>query len=148
MSFRPIYAKRSKSLLKQTTTLNNLVDTALLLGQLQDCLNQYLPVIMRENCAVASFKNRMLTILTTQAHWATRLRYQQQHLKHQLSKHSEFYGVEKIVVKVSPKPYKKVEEVHHLTMSSQTAKVIAETADHIDHPALKAALARLASHSR
>jgi len=148
MSFRPIYAKRSKSLLKQTTTLNHLVNKAVLLGQLQDCLNSYLPAIIQENCAIASFQNKILTVLTTNAHWATRLRYQTQRLKQQLQKHPEFLGIEKIVVKVSPKPYKREEEVHCLTMSPQTAQIITEAAEHIQHSALRAALTKLASHSK
>lgn len=148
MSFRPIYAKRSTSLLKQSTILCHLTDKASLLSHLQNRINLYLPAIMQENCAVASYQDKILTIMTTQAYWATRLRYQQQHLTKQLLKHSEFYGIERIVVKVFPKSSPKIKEQHPLLMSHQTAQIIRETADFIQHPKLKAALTRLANHSK
>lgn len=148
MSLRTIYAKRSKSLLEQTTMLRHLTDKALKLSRLQDRINLYLPTIMQENCAIASFKNNILTILTTHANWATRLRYQQNHLKQQLLTHSEFRDIERIIVKVFPKPLQRTIHYHSLIMSPRTAQVIKETAIHIQHPALKAALNRLATHGK
>ncbi|UYZ84119.1 DUF721 domain-containing protein [Entomomonas sp. E2T0] len=148
MSFRPLYAKHSKSLLVKTSSLKQLVNKASYLNQLQQCLNLYLSTTIRENCAIASFQNGILTILVNNAHWATRLRYQQNKLKQQLQEHHEFYGIHKVAIKVSPKPLKEPEEVHELTMSSKTAKIIAETAENINHPALREALERLSKHTR
>lgn len=148
MSFRPLYAKHSKSLLIQTSSLKQLVNKASYLSQLQQCLNLYLSTAIRENCAIASFQNGILTILVNNAHWATRLRYQQNKLKQQLQEHHEFCGIHKVTIKVSPKPLKESEEVHELIMSSKTAKIIAETAENINHPALREALERLSKHTK
>lgn len=148
MSFRPLYAKRSKSLLTQANSLNQLVNQAAILSQLQDCINLYLPTVIKESCHVASFQGGTLTIYAIQAHWATRLRYQQNRLKQQLQQHAEFSGIKKIVIKVYPKPYTKTAEEHYLEMSVTTAQTIAETAKNISHPALKSALERLATHAK
>lgn len=147
MSFRPLYAKHSKSLLIQTSSLRQLVNKASYLSQLQKCLNLYLSTVIRENCAIASFQHGTLTILVNNAQWATRLRYQQNKLKQQLQEHHEFSGIHKITIKVSPSPLSEPEEVHGLTMSSKTAKIIAETAENINHSALKEALQRLSKHT-
>ncbi len=148
MSFRPLYAKHPKSLLVQTSSLKQLVNKVSYLSKLQGYLDLYLSTAIRENCAVASFQDGTLTILVNNAHWATRLRYQQNKLKQQLQKHKEFYSINKITIKVSPKPISHVEETHELVMSSQTAKIIAETAKNISHPALHEALERLSKHKR
>lgn len=147
MSFRPLYAKQSKSILTQITPVKALMQKASYLNRLQQCLNIYLSTTLQEHCAVASFQNGVLTILMTSAQWATRMRYQQNKLKQQLQQHQEFNDISKIIIKVSPKPLKKTEQINDLLLSLNTATIISETAKGIKDPALKEALERLAKHT-
>ncbi len=147
MSFRPLYAKQSKSILTQIVPVKVLMQKASYLNKLQQCLNIYLSAILQEQCAVASFQNGVLTILVNNAQWATRIRYQQNKLKQQLQAHHEFHDITKIIVKVSPKPLKRTEQPNNLSLSLNTAAVISETAKGIKDPALKEALERLARHT-
>lgn len=147
MSFRPMYAKQSKSVLTQMAPVKFLMQQASHLNKLQQCLNLYLSATLQENCAVASFQKGTLTILMTNAQWATRIRYQQNKLKQQLQTHHEFHDIIKIIVKVSPKPLKQTEQTNDLSLSLNTAKVINETAEGISDPVLKQALERLARHT-
>lgn len=147
MSFRPLYAKRSKSILTQMAPVKVLMQKASYLNKLQQCLNLYLSATLQEHCAVASFQNGVLTILMSNAQWTTRMRYQQNKLKQQLQVHHEFHDIVKIIVKVSPKPLKQTEETNDLSLSLNTATIISETAKGITDPVLKEALERLAKHT-
>lgn len=148
MSFRPVYAKQSKSLLTDITPIKQLMLKASYLNRLQQCVNLYLSKIMQENCSVASFQNNTLTLLAHNAQWATRLRYQQNKLKQQLQNHREFNSIEKIIIKVMPPLPTHTQTAHHRTISMKSAKILTETADSIKHSTLKEALARLAKHTR
>lgn len=147
MSFRPIYAKQSKSLLTDITPIKQLMIKASYLNRLQQYVNLYLSQIMQENCSVASFQNNVLTLLAHNAQWATRLRYQQNKLKQQLQNHPEFSHIQKIIIKVMPPLPKESETHYNRTISTKSAKILNETADNINHPILKEALARLAKHT-
>lgn len=147
MSFRPLYAKQSKSLLTSITPIKQLMLKASYLDRLQHCVNLYLSQIMQENCSIASFQDGVLTLLAHNAQWATRLRYQQNKLKQQLQNHREFNGVQKISIKVMPPLPKETKTIQNRTISTKSAKILSETADNIKHPILKEALERLAKHT-
>lgn len=149
MPRKPIYAKQPLTLAAKTLTMSQLVQSALQLNQLQNCLNQYLQPAAKQHCHISSFQQGTLHLLVNQSHWATRLRYQQKRLIQQLLNHKEFMGLEKIIIKVSPDlKLTTTQTTHYLELSESAAQTIKQTAQYIKHTNLKAALERLASHSK
>lgn len=144
MAFRPLPAQATTKLLREAKPLKGLFNEAQRLGQLQQLLDSQLQPAARPHCRVASWRDGSLLLVITDAHWATRLRYQQRRLLRQLQAFDEFAGLARILFKVQPhiepaKPPRTVE------LSPAAAEALHEAAESISNPRLKAALERLAS---
>jgi hypothetical protein len=147
MAFRPLPAQATRKLLREAKPLQTLFQEAQRLGQLQQLLDSQLQPAARPHCRVASWRAGSLLLVVNDAHWATRLRYQQRRLLRQLQTFDEFAGLERIHFKVQPQVERRTPE-RNTRLSSAAAETIQEAAEGISNPLLKAALERLASRSR
>lgn len=144
MAFRPLPAQATNKLLREAKPLKGLFNEAQRLGQLQQLLDSQLQPAARPHCRVASWRDGSLLLVITDAHWATRLRYQQRRLLRQLQAFDEFAGLARILFKVQPhiEPAKPPRTAN---LSPAAAETLHEAAEGISNPRLKAALERLAS---
>ena len=148
MSYRPTQAQKTTNLLKQDIALQRLVSRAQSIERLQVLLNQYLQPAAREHCHVATVQDTTLTLIVTNGHWATRLRYQQKRLLEQLQQTPEFNQVLRIQFKVRPPMHPEKAPARNIDFSEQTGQVIHASAQAISDPALREALERLALHTK
>ncbi|MFT0213218.1 DciA family protein [Pseudomonas sp. F1_0610] len=148
MTKLPHPAQSSASILKKHYLLKPLVSQAARHHALQTALQQQLPAAAREFCFLASWQNQHITILVTQAMWATRLRFLQTHLLADLQKVPEFAGVLGLKFKIIPKTQKHQPKRQAPTLSEGAAKVIQANAQIIQNEDLRAALERLASRAQ
>lgn len=147
MAFRPLPAQATTKLLREAKPLQGLFCEAQRLGQLQQLLDSQLQPAARPHCRVASLREGSLLLVITDAHWATRLRYQQRRLLRQLQAFDEFAGLARILFKVQPQ-IERTAPPRTVQLSPAAAEAIHEAAEGISNPRLKAALERLASRSR
>ena len=99
MSYRPKKAQKTAQLLQDNSSLQRLVQRAQNIDRLQQLLNQCLQPAGREHCYLATLQETTLTLIVTDGHWATRLRYQQKRLLQQLQQVPEFNQVLRIQFK-------------------------------------------------
>ncbi len=93
--------KVSKLLSK--STLGQLVEKAYFLLSIQETLYLCLPEGIRaEHCRVANLNGKTLVIEAEQAHFATRLRYQQHEILEKLNAGLDGVDIQTIQVKVRP----------------------------------------------
>lgn len=148
MSFRPLPAKASAALMREAKPLKALFNQAQRLDQLQRLLESQLQPAAREHCHVASWREGCLLLIVTDGHWATRLRYQQKRLLRQLQTLEEFATLTKILFKVQPPAVERRGTGHAITLSNCAAENIKATAEGVRDPKLRAALERLAKHTK
>lgn len=148
MSYRPIQAQKTTGLLQQSALLQRLVTRAQSIERLQNLLNQYLQPAAREHCYVATFQDATLTLIVTNGHWATRLRYQQKRLLEQLQQTPEFNQVLRLQFKVRPPMQPEKAPARNIDFSEQTGQVIHASAQAISDPTLREAMERLARHTK
>lgn len=148
MSYRPIKAQKTTSVLQSSTSLQRLVARAQATDQLQNLLNQFLQPAVREHCHLASFAAGTLTLIVTDGNWATRLRYQQKRLLKQLQDLPEFSQVSRIQFKVRPPLQPAKPQARTIELSEQAGQSIQASADATSDPALRAALQRLAKQAQ
>jgi len=147
MSFRPLPARASASLLREAKPLKALFGEARRLDRLQQLVESQLQPAAREFCRVASWREGTLLLIVTDGHWATRLRYQERRLQRQLQNMEDFRGLSRIQYKVQPPETPRHKPGPPPELSARSAHNIQETARGITDPRLKAALERLASHA-
>lgn len=147
MAFRPLPAQATTKLLREAKPLQSLFNEAQRLAQLQQLLDSQLQPAARPHCRVASWRGGNLLLVLTDAHWATRLRYQQKRLLRQLQMFDEFAGLQHILFKVQPQVERQAPVRTH-QLSPAAAETLQEAAEGIANPRLRAALERLASRSR
>ena len=148
MSYRPSQAQTTKGLLQQSALLQRLVTRAQSIECLQSVLNQHLQPAAREHCSVATLQDATLTLIVTNGHWATRLRYQQKRLLEQLQQTPEFNQVLRIQFKVRPPMQPEKAPARNIDFSTQTGHKIHASAQAISDPVLREALERLALHTK
>lgn len=148
MSFRPLPARAPATLLRGTKTLNSLFGEAQRLAHLQQLLESQLQPAARPHCRVASWREGCLLLIVTDGQWATHLRYQQKRLLRQLQNFREFANLAKILFKVQPAPAERHATGRNPTLSASAADTLRTAASGIEDPRLRAALERLASHTR
>lgn len=148
MSLRPLPARPPAALLREAKPLRALFGAAKRLDRLQELVNSQLQPAARPHCHVASLREGTLLLIVTDGHWATRLRYQQRRLHRQLMSLEDFAGLTRILFKVQPPDAPRYKPAPPPRLSPQAAGNIAETAQGISDPRLRAALERLASHAR
>ncbi|HEX4548547.1 DUF721 domain-containing protein [Pseudomonas sp.] len=148
MAFRPLTARAPAVLLREAKPLKALLGHAQRLGHLQRLLESQLQPAAREHCHVAKWREGQLTLVVTDGHWATRLRYQQKRLQRQLQLFEEFANLTRIQFRVQPPLVQRRASGHAMDLSTDAAQTIQSTADGISDPALRAALERLAAHAK
>ena len=148
MSYRPLPAQKTTDLLQHSASLQRLVQRAQSLKRLQRVVNQYLQPAAHEHCLVATYQDGTLTLIVTNGHWATRLRYQQKRLLEQLQQTTELSQVLRIQFKVRPPLQPEKAPARNIDFSEQTGQVIQASAQGIRDPALREALERLAKHTK
>ncbi len=148
MSNRSIKAQQTTQLLQDNSALQRLVQRAQNIDRLQQLLNQYLQPAAREHCYLASVQETTLTLIVTNGHWATRLRYQQKRLLQQLQQVPEFSQVLRIQIKVRPPMQPDKAPARNIEFSEQIGQVINASAQAISDPTLREAMQRLAQHTR
>jgi hypothetical protein len=148
MSFRPLPARAPATLLRGTKTLKNLFSEAQRLAHLQQLLESQLQPAARPHCRVASWREGCLLLIVTDGQWATHLRYQQKRLLRQLQNFREFANLAKILFKVQPAPAERHATGRNPILSASAADTLRAAASGIEDPQLRAALERLASHTR
>lgn len=148
MSYRPIKTKKTQSVLQNSTALRRLVERAQALDRLQELINQYLQPAARAHCRLANYQAGTLTLIVTDGHWATRLRYQQKRLLKQLQSVPEFSQVTRIHFKVRPPVHVAQPAERTIELSEQAGQAIQSSAESTTDPVLRAALERLARHAQ
>ncbi|MCY1414118.1 Dna[CI] antecedent, DciA [compost metagenome] len=148
MSFRPLPARAPAALLRETKTLKSLFGEAQRLAHLQQLLESQLQPAARPHCRVATWREGCLLLIVTDGQWATHLRYQQKRLLRQLQNLKEFENLTKILFKIQPTAAERHATGRNLQLSASAADTLRTAASSIDDPQLRAALERLASHTR
>lgn len=148
MSYRRIKAQQTQNLLQNSTALRRLVERAQALDRLQSLLNQCLQPAAREHCRLATYQAGSLTLIVTDGHWATRLRYQQKRLLKQLQNLPEFHDVTRIHFKVRPPIQTAQPPARSIELSEQAGQAIQSSAEGTRDPVLREALERLAQHAK
>lgn len=148
MGYRPIKAQKSTGVLQGSISLQRLLARAAATDHLQQLLNQYLQPAAREHCLLADCQAGTLTLIVTNGHWATRLRYQQKRLLEQLQSLAEFREVTRIQFKVRPPMQQDKPKLPSVAISAQSGQTIQDSAEAIHDPALREALERLAKHAK
>ncbi|WP_031302605.1 DUF721 domain-containing protein [Pseudomonas sp. EGD-AK9] len=148
MTFRPLPAQAPAALLREAKPLKALFGQAQRLAHLQRLVESQLQPAAREHCHVASWRDGCLLLIVTDGHWATRLRYQQRRLHRQLQALEEFATLTKILFKVQPQSGASRAPGRTIHLSASAAQSIQAGAEGIRDPMLRAALERLASHTK
>ncbi|KTT47601.1 MAG: RNA-binding protein [Pseudomonas sp. PGPPP4] len=147
MAFRPLSAVAPAALLRQAKPLKSLFREAERLGRLQQLLEEQLQPAARPHCRVASWREGTLLLVVNDAHWATRLRYQQRRLLRLLQQAPEFAGLMRLQFKMQPSPGVATRVRPVRQVSQVGADSLRDVAAGIRDPKLKAALERLASRA-
>ncbi|MBD1597446.1 DUF721 domain-containing protein [Pseudomonas typographi] len=147
MAFRPHFAREPLVLLREARPLKALFGQTLRLAHLQRLVDGQMQPAARAHCRVASWREGTLLLVVTDAHWATRLRYQQRRLQRDLQALQEFYGLRRILFKVEPSRAGTPRGRAGAVLSARAAEALQATADGISDPALRAALERLAARA-
>lgn len=148
MTFRPLPARAPATLLRETKTLKSLFGEAQRLARLQQLLESQLQPAARPHCRVASWRGGYLLLIVGDGQWATHLRYQQKRLLRQLRQFGEFAELAQILFKVQPSPPAQRSAGRQPRLSEDAAQTLRSAASSIEDPNLRAALERLASHTR
>ncbi|HCN45993.1 MAG TPA: DUF721 domain-containing protein [Pseudomonas sp.] len=148
MAYRLSPARAPGVLLREARPLKALFNQAQRLAQLQRLVESQLQPAAREHCHVATWREGTLTLIVTDGHWATRLRYQQKRLQRQLQQLEVFASLSRILFKVQPVTGTPRTPSHVIDISDKSAETIQATAEGITDPNLRAALERLASHRK
>ncbi|OAZ92540.1 DUF721 domain-containing protein [Halomonas sp. G11] len=147
-----IKVKRSQAqpisrLMGKSGDIGKLMRLSSLIDQAQRHLQAHLPEAMREHIYVGGFRDGRLTLISGQAQWLTWLRYEQDRLLGLIHQLPGFEGVTGFTFKVRPVKTIKPPLRNTRSLSSSAGKTLSQCAEDTDHPALKQALERLASHA-
>lgn len=146
--YLPANAVSPASLLNTYRPLQELLQRAYQLARLQQQLDCQLEPAARPYCRVASINDGCLLLIITDAAWATRLRYRQQKLLHNLQQLQDFACINRIAFKVSPASGGALIPTAPPQLSKTAAASLRETARCIEDPQLSAALERLANKAQ
>ena len=141
------------------TPLNNLLSTAGLRPLIQRCeqlrslqrlLHQCLDLNLMAHCQLVNLQGHRLVLAVPSPAWASRLRYQIPSLLACLQKQPGMQQLSEIQLRVIPaaEPSGKSGPVRSVSLSAQSASMIADCAKHIDDPGLSQAMLRLARHGQ
>ncbi|SDN22066.1 DUF721 domain-containing protein [Vreelandella arcis] len=147
-----IKVKRSQAqpisrLMGKSSDIGKLMRLSKLIDQAQRHLQAHLPEPMRDHIYVGGFRDGRLTLISGQAQWLTWLRYEQDRLLTLIHQLPGFEGVTGFTFKVRPVRTVQAPLRNTRSLSCSAGKTLADCAQDTDHPALKRALERLASHA-
>jgi hypothetical protein len=134
--------------LRDEQDLRSLFRKAEAIGRLQMLLDMQLQPAARPHCKLAMYREGVLLLIVTDGHWATRLRYQQKRLLKALQALPQFESVRQITFKVQPPVINEGLKREIPLLSDAAAESIQATAECISDPKLRAAMERLASHTK
>lgn len=134
-------------LLRKAGVLQPLMQKAHSLARLDQRVGALLPASIKGHCRVANMRDTALVLLVDSAAWATRLRYLAPDLCRQLQA-GELPHLTRVEVRISP-PQTQAQPkspARRLRLHAEAAAAIADAAQAIEDPLLKAALRRLSRH--
>ncbi len=134
------------TVIKKDGTLTLLCKKTDLIQSANRILTQILPQPLHEHCQVANINNRVITISTDNAVWATQLRYQHQTITKALQASPNFKQIEFVKIRLSPPKTQKVKPCRTPLMSATVSDTINASANSVTNPQLKEALLRLAKN--
>ena len=147
MAYKKHDQNRSISSLLGTpgSRLGSLLAQSERLTQTEHLIKMAIPTSCREHCQLASYRNGILSLQADSAAWATRLRYQQRDIIHQLANSKDFSGIRNIKISVRPRLNK--HEVHHHArpISTESLAHLREIAAQMGDSPIADALRRLSA---
>jgi len=118
------------------------------LRRLQQVLQEHIEPALMQHCRIANCKNGSLTLATSTAAWASRLRYTVPEILDSLRDKPASLPIKSIRVIVTPEQSTRNEQPsQEPCMSLATAEVLQQIADSIDDSELSASIKRLCRHS-
>ena len=144
--------KRPQILDKVLNSPNNeleaLVTHAKQLRRLQGLFHQVVPEGLAKNCQIANFSNGQLSLSCQSSAWAMRAKMEKLQLLEALQAIDVFAQLRDIQAFTQPKQQAidNKEIITKMSMSSESAHVIAQMAEAISDPELSKSLQRLARH--
>lgn len=129
---------------RQNSQLYKIAQRAKELNHLNYILQQVMPPQFSAHCFLANINNESITIYTDNASYASLLRFQAGTLCKAISEHTS-QTVTKLEVKVKPS-FQAIQPTHaaHISLPSNAADSLNQTADSLDDGPLKIALHKLA----
>lgn len=107
-----------------------------------------LPPSLGAQCQAANIEGTTLVIAVSSSAWAAKLRYQITALAVELKEHTGLPPIEHIRIRVQPPQLEATRHApHRLPMSTDTAALINQVADHTTDPVLRESLRRLVRHA-
>jgi hypothetical protein len=106
-----------------------------------------LPSSLGLHCHLINLRGHTVILGASSPVWASRLRFHADQLLAAMQRDLPL-RVSKVQVKVSPKPSENKPSINRAAgFSSDTSRLLLQTARSLDHPGLRDALARLATHA-
>ena len=124
---------------------NHILQSLLAQSQELTSIQKIVDHYVSDDCAVASFKNNDLTLITPTGALATRIRYRQRNIIAALRRSG--LEVRNLKIKVQPLEFREPTPETERNLSQQSARQLDELADSIEDNALKKALKRLTRHA-
>jgi len=116
---------------------------ALKLIELQKKLKATLPAPLSDHVSVASLSNHTLTVHTSSAAWAARLRFKTPDMLATLNREKVDSPIKTIRIKVNPPDFVRQKTPEKLSLSPATSQLLQNVADSISDPELRESLLRL-----
>jgi hypothetical protein len=137
---------------RKRSALARLLDQSSLREGLSAQLHALLPEDMREHCEVATVQGPLLTVLTPNAAWATRLRFMLPDLVPKLNQMADFGAVCDVQIRVAPH-LNAVGQSMEAPMCTAAARppdadALEQLAADLEYDELRSAILRLARHGR
>ncbi|MEA2080218.1 MAG: DUF721 domain-containing protein [Pseudomonadota bacterium] len=125
-----------------------LLERARKLQRLEQAVLGLLPEDVAAHCRVMNLKNKILVLAAPSSAWAARLRFAGPELVRQLN--GQFaLNLHTIQLRIQPQTSEKQSvRQHQLNLSMASGTLLAQTAQTVNHPALREALYRLAAKAR
>jgi len=126
-----------------------LLERARKLQRLEQAVLGLLPENLAAHCSVMNLKNEILVLAAPSSAWAARLRFAGPELVKQL-KNQFSLNLRSIQIRIQPETLEIQPTVRRpqLKLSLASGTLLAQTAQTVDHPALREALYRLAAKAR
>lgn len=135
-------------LLRSRGALAPLLRTADIIAQAQQHLLASLPEELKDHVRVGGYSEGRLTLITDRAVWLTWLRFERQRLLTLLHQLPAFKDLDDLTFKVRPLRPVYTPRTRTRELPEEAASHLRDCARDTEHPRLKKALERLASHAK